>query len=178
MSSHSILGLSGERVQLLNADHRHVCKFDSPTDNNYLTLRNAFLSTINNIEQNCRFLTSISPHQLLTLLILVFASRRNDHRNQTKILSQYLGVPERPESDLASVVDKQIEGSCQWITNSLDFLDWQESFDSSLKIFWLSGKPGTGKSVIAGHVIKHLEQCNGDCSYYFFKRGDTKKSRL
>ncbi|KAI9781781.1 MAG: hypothetical protein M1839_005774 [Geoglossum umbratile] len=155
----AVLGLPGEHIQVLNADHRHVCKFDSPSDSNYLTLRNAFLSTINNIEQN------------------LLASRRSGHRSQMKILSQYLSVPERPEGDLANAVDKKIEGSCQWITNSLGFLDWQECFDSSLKLFWLSGKPATGKSVIAGHVIRHLEQCNCDCSYYFFKRGDTEKSR-
>ncbi|KAH0559298.1 hypothetical protein GP486_004190 [Trichoglossum hirsutum] len=156
----AILGLPGERVQHLNADHRNVCKFDSPTDSDYLTLRNAFLSTINNSEQN------------------LLASRRSGHRNQMKALSQYLGVPERPEGDLASVTDKQIEGSCQWMTNSLDFIDWRESPGSSLMLFWLSGKPATGKSVAAGHVIKHLEQCNSDCSYYFFKRGDTEKSRI
>jgi WD40 repeat protein len=95
-----------------------------------------------------------------------------------KILSQYLSVLERPEGDLASVADKQIEGSCQWINNSLDFIDWHESSDFSLVLFWLSGKPATGKSVAAGHVIKHLEQCNRDCSYYFFKRGDIERSRI
>ncbi|KAH0536563.1 hypothetical protein FGG08_006571 [Glutinoglossum americanum] len=156
----AVLGLPGEHIQLLNADHRHVCKFDAVTDSNYLTLRNAFLSTINNSEQN------------------LFASRRNDHRSQAKILSQYLSIPGLPEGDLDSVTDKQIGGSCQWITSSSDFLDWQEGLDSSLKFFWLSGKAATGKSVIAGHVIKYLERSNCNCSYYFFKRGDTKKSRI
>ncbi|KAL9603530.1 MAG: hypothetical protein Q9179_002147, partial [Wetmoreana sp. 5 TL-2023] len=47
----AILGLPEERVQLLNADHRHVCKFKDPSDSNYVTLRNAFVSTIEQIEK-------------------------------------------------------------------------------------------------------------------------------
>lgn len=48
-------GLPEERVQLLNADHRHVCKFKDPLDNNYVTLRNAFVSTIDQIEKECEY---------------------------------------------------------------------------------------------------------------------------
>jgi hypothetical protein len=42
----AILGYPGERVDLLNADHRGVCKFESPSDSNYIVVRNAF-NTIN-----------------------------------------------------------------------------------------------------------------------------------
>ena len=46
-------GLPHEQIQLLNADHRHVCKFADPSDSNYSTLRNAFVSTIESIEREC-----------------------------------------------------------------------------------------------------------------------------
>lgn len=42
----------------------------------------------------------------------------------------------------------------------------------------MSGKPATGKSVIAGFVVEDLEASGVACSYYFFKHGDTSKSRL
>lgn len=42
------LGYPGERHSPLNADHRGVCKFE-PTDSNYKTLRNAFITTIDTI---------------------------------------------------------------------------------------------------------------------------------
>lgn len=38
-----------ERIALLNADHRGVCKFDDPSDPNYKTLRNAFSTTVDSI---------------------------------------------------------------------------------------------------------------------------------
>lgn len=40
------LGYAHERVALLNADHRSLCKFDKPSDPSYRTLRNAFNSTV------------------------------------------------------------------------------------------------------------------------------------
>ena len=43
------LGYSHERIALLNADHRGMCKFEQPSDSNYRTLRNAFTTTVNDI---------------------------------------------------------------------------------------------------------------------------------
>jgi hypothetical protein len=43
------LGCEGERTALLNADHRDVCKFDSQSDPNYRTLRNALSSTLDKV---------------------------------------------------------------------------------------------------------------------------------
>ena len=40
------LGYPGEKQMPVNADHRSICKFDTPTDPNYVTLRNALASTV------------------------------------------------------------------------------------------------------------------------------------
>lgn len=42
--------------------------------------------------------------------------------------------------------------------------------------YWISAKPGTGKSVLSGYVINILNELNLDCSYYFFHHGDKDKS--
>jgi hypothetical protein len=34
----------------MEADHRHLCKFDSPNNSNYLILQRAFLTTIEELE--------------------------------------------------------------------------------------------------------------------------------
>ena len=36
----AILECPGERIALLNANHRGICKYNSPTDDNYITVRN------------------------------------------------------------------------------------------------------------------------------------------
>jgi hypothetical protein len=45
-------GYPDERIQTLNADHRNICKFDSPNDTTYRTLRNRLASTVDEIERS------------------------------------------------------------------------------------------------------------------------------
>ena len=45
-------GLPGEKIQPLNADHRHVCKFESRLDSNYADIRNALSKIIDEIERD------------------------------------------------------------------------------------------------------------------------------
>lgn len=156
----AILDLPGERVQLSNADHRHVCKFDDPSDSNYCTLRNAFISTIDSINNTW------------------LSARQEDHQHDMKVLSSYLGLSEGPEADLANITDFQTEGSCGWLTSKNSFQDWQLNIDNYPKCFWLSGEPATGKSTLSGHVVKYLEESNSDCSYFFFKHGGAGKSTV
>lgn len=45
------LGYREEKQMPMNADHRSICKFETPTDPNYLVLRNALASTVNSISK-------------------------------------------------------------------------------------------------------------------------------
>lgn len=156
----AIIGLPGERIQLMNADHRHVCKFNDPADNNYRTLRNAFAATIESIE---------STH---------LSARKEEERSQMRRLSQYLSGADRPEADLVAVLEKKLPGSCQWINGQLSFQDWEDGFDDAPKCYWLRGEPATGKSTIVAHTIDYLEQRSRECSFFFFKHGDATRSTV
>lgn len=156
----AILGLPGEEVQLLNADHSNVCKFESPSDNNYCTVRNAFITTIMSIEK-----TYLPP-------------KTQQREDQMRILSVYLGVVDRPTTDLANMIHHQTEGSCLWLTDNPIFLKWQQGLDNSPKLYWLSGEPASGKSTIAGHVVRYLDECNCDCSYFFFNDSNSRTSKV
>lgn len=101
-----------------------------------------------------------------------------------KLISSLLHVDQRPDATLLELKGKEHHGSCHWVTDERVFQDWmQEPLDSescdplessqqadNKKILWLNGRPGTGKSVVAGHVIRFLEACNFDCSFYLFRR--------
>lgn len=49
----AVLGYPGERVALLNANHRGVCKFESPDDSNYITVLDAFQTINQAIIERC-----------------------------------------------------------------------------------------------------------------------------
>jgi hypothetical protein len=153
-----ILGLPGERIQLLNADHRHVCKFEDPSDPNYISIRNAFDSAITSIEKNWS------------------SARRVENQAEMRTLSNYLGGVGRPDSELATLGDNQVEGSCIWLTEKPSFHTWRHGMNQTLTIFWLRGDPATGKSIATGHVAKYLEEGNTECSIFFFRHNITGKS--
>jgi hypothetical protein len=155
----AVLELPWEQISHLNADHSQVCKFDTPSDSNYCRLRDAFASAIALIEK-----TRLS-------------SRIHQRQDEMGKLSRYLGLKERPGVDLADAIDHLTEGSCSWLTDRPSFHQWLDDFDASPRYFWLRGEPASGKSTLAGHVIKHLEDCNRDCSYFFFKGATPRKSQ-
>jgi hypothetical protein len=90
-------------------------------------------------------------------------------------ISRFLNVSGSPIDDLTEREDARIPGSCEWVTNSEAFLDWQYG-DDSPQYFWLTGQPAVGKSVITAHVIGCLDE--NKCSYYFFKHVEQNKSSL
>ncbi|EAQ90261.1 hypothetical protein CHGG_02196 [Chaetomium globosum CBS 148.51] len=93
-----------------------------------------------------------------------------------------------------AINEKQHQGSCQWLTADEVFQRWingpdrtryagppqqtSSEIEEDVKILWLTGRPGTGKSVVSGHVVRYLEDCNLDCSFYFFRHSDNAGSTI
>ncbi|KAJ5178230.1 uncharacterized protein N7500_000929 [Penicillium coprophilum] len=165
----AVMGLPKEHVQYIEADHRHICKFDSPENPNYIILRRAFQTTIEDIEANS------------SLDIL------DEYRLQMKTIASLLRIRQRTDAILLATNAKQHTGTCQWLTECHRFQEWVDNtvddredtdpLEAILehpepKILWLSGRPGTGKTVAAGHVIRYLRTYNLDCSFYFFEHKD------
>jgi WD40 repeat protein len=111
-----------------------------------------------------------------------------------KQVSSFLQVEQRPDAVLLAINEKQHHGSCQWLTTDESFQQWVSDSDNraydglfrrvpytdeeDARILWLRGRPGTGKSVASGHVVRYLEACNLDCSFYFFRHNDKPGSTI
>ena len=156
----AILNLPGESVHLLNADHRNICKFDDPSDSNYCILRKAFISTVDSIESKW------------------YTNKRVDYQQEMRLLSIYLGTSHSPEHGLANVLDSQMEGSGHWLLRNPNFLSWRSGLEAQRRLFWLTGDPATGKSTLAGHVARCLEQMNGACTSFFFRNHTAGRSTI
>ncbi|KAI1084013.1 hypothetical protein F5B20DRAFT_526327 [Whalleya microplaca] len=156
------IGLPGEHVQYLEADHRHICKFENPDHPNYIILLRCFMSTIQELDS------------IYTIKSL------DQYKSHMKLISDLLGIQRRSDSDLLAITEKQHKGTCEWLTKSDIFQEWldtdttselgQSGTKSSLnsRFLWLKGPPGSGKSVASGHVVRYLEACNSECSFHFF----------
>ncbi|KAM7184137.1 hypothetical protein V8F20_012346 [Naviculisporaceae sp. PSN 640] len=154
------LGYPEERQVPMNADHRSICKFETPHDQNYTIIRNALVSTITRMSRQDR---PSLPERL--------ASATNER------LEDWLGVRDDVEDDLSVVQEVRVAETCQWFLGKESYRNWKH-MTSEAPIFWLSGKPGTGKSVISGAVIDDFQRSDIRCAYYFFKHSDKHKSKL
>ncbi|KAL2194744.1 hypothetical protein P885DRAFT_71151 [Corynascus similis CBS 632.67] len=158
----AVLGLPGERVSMMYADHRSICKFESPEDPGYIMLTEAF-NTINKEITN-KHLPAKDSDRIW---------------RQLHQIEAYLGMPEVPEDDFKDLDDISMAGSCDWFTDRTAFQTWLSTTPiSGPKLYWVYAKPATGKSVLASHVINITNALNNDCSYYFFRYGDKVRSTL
>jgi len=97
--------------------------------------------------------------------------KQKEAREQLRGLRAILGIPCQPD-DFCDKVD----GSCEWINGRKDFTHWRDTnADISTKdgrfdpvLYWVSANPGTGKTVLAGHVVSHLKEFNLQCSQHHF----------
>jgi hypothetical protein len=97
------LGYANERTAYLNANHRDVCRYASPFDPNYLTVRNALASTID----------SFRDQSSLT--------KRDLDSDQRRRLDGFLGVSDRTEEDFLGLDNVRLRGSCEWLVKKESF---------------------------------------------------------
>ncbi|KAK4153160.1 hypothetical protein C8A00DRAFT_43887 [Chaetomidium leptoderma] len=159
------LGYPGEEIAAMDAaDHRHVCKFDTPADPNYKLLRNAMVTAIDMIR------TAREPG-------LERASQSSRPPSEARsLLCSFLGVQDTPEDDLANLQGLKQPGSCQWFTEKASFVSWRSG--TSPSILWLIGRPGAGKSILFSHVVELLDSSDAHCSYFIFQHSRSGESTL
>ncbi|KAJ2994689.1 hypothetical protein NUW58_g1486 [Xylaria curta] len=153
------LGYPDEKQMPMNADHRSICKFEAPSDPNYIVLRNALAATVNAVRDSASITDTQLSHQ------------------QLAELKSNLAVRYSVEEDLDSLNDSRLPGTCEWVLGKKKFLDWRDS-NASAPIIWLAGKPASGKSTLASYVVKYLRSLDFCCCYFFFKHSDRSKQRL
>lgn len=157
----SILGYPGEISRALNADHHNVCKYDSPTDPNYIIVRNALKSLIGKL-----IVKDLADKPPLM------------DRRRSQDLKSLLAVTILPDIDYIFFRDQWSQGTCAWILEDKAYLTWTQSMDPSSRLLWISGGPAAGKSVLSSFIINTLVEQGACCQYFFIRFGDQRKRSL
>ena len=152
----SILGYTKEISRPLNADHHGVCKYSSPEDSNYISVRNAL----------CSLMKKVPPRDMEAI--------GTPATKVIKDLRETLGVLVNPEEDLITIRRMWLPGTCSWLLHEPHIHSWMETRQESC-VTWFSGSPGSGKSTLSAHMIIHLRDSEVACQYFFFKYDDPNK---
>ncbi|KAL3419421.1 NACHT and WD domain-containing protein [Phlyctema vagabunda] len=155
----SVLGYPGEVSKALNADHHDVVKYSSPSDPNYVSVRNMIKTLVE------RFKSKGS-------------NATNSHNiEDAKDIKQLLGTLPSEEDEFKAIRKRWMPGTCDWLLEEPQIHEWLET-DSASRIVWYSAAPASGKSTLAAHLISHLRSTNKLCLFFFFKYGDHAKHNL
>ena len=77
------------------------------------------------------------------------------------------------------IISDRSEGTCEWFLNDQKFLTWRDSNMTSL--LWVSGCPGSGKTVLSKALIDDIiitdTSLSSNVCYFFFKAGQEWKER-
>ncbi|KAH6678875.1 NACHT and WD domain-containing protein, partial [Plectosphaerella plurivora] len=164
----STLGYPHEEIAAMNADHRHVCKFESPADSNYRLLRNSLHTAVDNI----RALMARDESAMLRSQ----ATPGHTTGDQSAELLAFFDLGHAHENDFATLQDLKEPGSCAWFNGKPFYKTWADGTGS--QILWLTGRPGAGKSVMSSHVADELQLSKSLTSYFIFKHGKNNRSTL
>lgn len=150
----SVLGYPTEISRPLNADHHDVCKYSSPSDNNYISVRNAIRS-------------------------LVLLHRRKGREEsvgelETGDIQELFRGCTSSDGDYNALQQKLIPGTCEWLVRQPEVASWIRP-SLGTHVTWYHSRPGSGKSVRASFLIKHLRTSGSACQFFLFKASDSKK---
>lgn len=174
--SSATLGYPREHISPLNSDHRGICKFDLPSDPNYKTLRNAFVTTIDTILSQSKYASLFDLKLCSSIAVSRVTSETS--RSQLDKLAELTGLSEPPINELAALEDVRIPSSCEWLISKPAYSSWSNPESDSPPIFWLLGRAGSGKSILCSKVISDIQKKNLRCNYFFFNHGTDVNSSI
>lgn len=80
--------------------------------------------------------------------------RRKDASTYLQSLLRIInGDPFRDVDNFIAHQGEPVKGTCEWVLQSEPFRNWASSATSSL---WISGDPGTGKTILAIYIMKEI----------------------
>ncbi|THX39743.1 hypothetical protein D6D10_04047 [Aureobasidium pullulans] len=100
--------------------------------------------------------------------------RETEHRDQEQVKAREEFLrwlsPHNFEHKQNEIFKTKHQGTGDWLLQTEQFSNWEKATTSQL--LWCHGKPGAGKSVLASHVINHLQKNQtvnqtGLCFAYF-----------
>ena len=151
----AILGYSKEISRPLYADHHGVCKYSSPEDANYVSVRNALGTLAEEIARR----VGVSADQAI---------------GEFQTLQELFPSFVEPDDDLNKYNRLWIQGTCEWILHENGMSDFI-GIPEGCHLIWFSAAPASGKSVLSAYVVTALQQRCLAPQYFFFNFGDQHK---
>jgi ankyrin repeat protein len=91
---------------------------------------------------------------------------------QQNLQAWLLGSTSSSNNIFDDAVRKRSEGTCDWIFERPVFKDWADTESAALKVLWVNGPAGFGKTVLCASVARHLADARRAPVVKFFFSSD------
>ncbi|KFA45549.1 hypothetical protein S40293_06563 [Stachybotrys chartarum IBT 40293] len=155
----SILGYPGEISKPLHANHSTICKYSSPGDPNYISVKNALRALVTSIRDKSESEALAQELELSAMLAELFGNR----------------IP--AQDGYQHILQNLVPGTCDWFIQQPEVKAWMSS-PTEPAVLWYTAPPGHGKTVISAFMISHLknlESSKNGCQYFHFSYADVTK---
>jgi WD40 repeat protein len=159
----SVLGYPSELSRPLQADHHGVCKYSSPADPSYISVRNAIKSFLPVSPSSVKVKGEPGYNTDTTNLL-------EDSSGATSIQDLFRDIP-TSESDFSDLRRRWLPGTCLWFLQSACITSFLDPITPT-SVLWYHAPPGSGKSMLATFFIDYLRQAGFSCHYFLFKHSD------
>jgi WD40 repeat protein len=152
----SVLGYPAEISRPLQADHRDVCKYSSPVDPNYISVRNALKHLVALFRSKAIREADASESERTTDIYELFRNCNTSEEDYNRLRQEW------------------IPDTCEWFFQESEVEAWMEPSAES-RILWYSAPPASGKSILAAFIINRLKDLGLQCEYFLFNYSEQRK---
>ncbi|KAI1408635.1 hypothetical protein F5Y13DRAFT_204622 [Hypoxylon sp. FL1857] len=143
----------------VDADHHTISKYSSRLDSNYVLVTNL----LRQMTRDLRPQEDRGPGRVRS-------------ERPVKLLEKIFGIEGNIKENFDGNISRALPESCKWFYQCESFRSWLDASHDAHNVLWLTGLPGTGKSILAAKTIEHIQTAI-QCQYYFFVEGlPTKRS--
>ncbi|KAK6223889.1 hypothetical protein LQW54_000033, partial [Pestalotiopsis sp. IQ-011] len=160
-----------------------MAKFENPLDANFTSVSNLLRWLMKKVASPEYVVADALAHLTLAEAAgtVVTKSAEIPVKTDMEQLQKILGIMDNLEEDIDNLSETIMQGSCQWLLRKKGVRDWLSADSSSSRVLWLTGPPGSGKSVLSSFMIGLLRDRASpmdSCQYHFFSGGQRQKRTI
>ena len=163
-----MMGLPNEKLFAVDADHRDICKFPSAESSTYKAVGSHVALLIKGalkpVEMACTLATGINPTSESDILTV-----SKEYSKCMRALG--LSNPDATRHEIS----RWAPGTCKWLLDHPRYLEWISGSEKAL--LWVTGAPGSGKTVLSSFIIDQIESTKSPRNVGFFFADDSSTSQ-
>ena len=162
------MGLPNEKLFPVDADHHNICRFPSAESSTYKAVGKHVALLIKGAQK--------PTEMACTLETGIYPVSESDMLTVSKEYSQCLKAlrPSNPDAT-RDKISPWVPGTCTWLLNHPRYLEWINGSEKAL--LWVTGAPGSGKTVLSSFIINQLESTQSPHNVGFFFVDDSATSQ-